>query len=105
MSSEYNNERLETLQKNYRRAWTTYAAEVECLQSAQLDSAAEPLVASIRERVDQASVGYRVARDEMALFLLDHLAIHPECQAESAAGADSRNVEGREPQLAALRVA
>jgi hypothetical protein len=83
MSSEYNHERLETLQKNYRCAWTTYAAEVECLQSAQQNGDSEADLARWRERVEIAATHYRVARDEMALFLLELVPMHPEYAAES----------------------
>ena len=74
MSSDYNHERLETLQKHYRCAWSLYAAEVENLQTAQENGDSEHLVAGARERVEKAAVGYRVARDAMALFLLEHTA-------------------------------
>ncbi len=95
MSSEYNHERLETLQKNYRCAWTTYATEVECLQSAQRNGDGEKALALLLERVEKAAVEYRVARDEMALFLLEVNPMRPEYAAESEP----------EPQYAVRRVA
>jgi len=95
MSSDYNHERLETLQKNYRRAWSTYAAEVEALQSAQHNGDGEPILVAARARTESAAVDYRIARDEMALFLLDQLALAPECQAESE----------RQPEFAVSRTA
>lgn len=96
MSSDHNHERLETLQKNYRRAWIAYAAEVESLQLAQASGEQEPiLLDAARERVERAAAEYRVARDEMALFLLDHAAIRPEFVAEGEP----------EPAFAVCRVA
>jgi thioredoxin-like negative regulator of GroEL len=83
MSSEYNHERLETLQKNYRCAWTTYAAAVECLQSAQQNGDSERALAQLLQLVETAATDYRVARDEMALFLLELTPTHPEYMAES----------------------
>jgi len=83
MSSDYNHERLETLQKKYRCAWTAYAAEVECLQTAQQNGDGEHVSGELRERVEQAATTYRVARDEMALFLLELAPLRPEYGAES----------------------
>jgi hypothetical protein len=82
MGSDHNHERLETLQKNYRCAWTTYAAEVECLQSAQENGDSEGALSQLRERVETAATDYRAARDEMALFLLELIPTHPEHLAE-----------------------
>lgn len=95
MSSEYNNERLETLQKLYRCAWTRYATEVECLQSAQQNGDSELALAQLHKRVEKAETDYRVARDEMALFLLELTPTHSEHVAESEP----------EPQYAVCRTA